>query len=106
MGTHSSGEVRHEAAARQQERRFYDAFMELGLRWEQWAERGVLVLSLTLRSPKEDGGDWLVVIRAQQDGVPVVSFTSGNTPTAALESSLNRLSNGTAKWRDDEYSQR
>lgn len=48
-------------------------------------------------------GEWLAVITAVGEGGAVVAFHSGEGLTQVIEGTMNRLNNGSLKWKADEY---
>ena len=64
----------------------------------------VLVEGLSVRAPAVDGGEFLITVRGtDHEGLPVVAFHSSVSLVDALTGVDARLSNGTFKWREDEY---
>lgn len=62
---------------------------------------------LTIRAPKEEGGEILVVLRGlDEEGAAVVAFHSAFSLDEALVGVENRLANGSLKWRIDEWANR
>jgi hypothetical protein len=59
--------------------------------------------SLTIRPPKEEGGEFLVIIRASLEGRAFVGFTSGYDIGAALRLAIARVENGSMSWKEDQY---
>lgn len=103
MGTTEEKLRRSDAAFHELGQRLYGSLLGLADAVERWAERGVDLRSFTVRPPKEDGGEWLVVARIRKEGEPMVGFTSGGDPAGALQTALNRMYNGSMDWRRDEY---
>ena len=59
---------------------------------------------LSLRVPQQVGGEWLVVIRGlDHEGGPVVAFHSALGGAEALAGAVERMSNGSLKWKPDDY---
>jgi len=71
--------------------------------WERLAEGMTEVVSFSVRLPQYAGGEYLVVVRAIQDGKPVVGFHSADTLSEVLRGVLARLTNGSIKWKADKY---
>lgn len=64
------------------------------------------LVSLSIRGPRHEGDEILMVIRGlDQDGQPVVAFHSGYTLGDAIRGVAGRLNNGSLRWREDEYAQ-
>lgn len=62
------------------------------------------VTGLSIRGPRTETDGFFIVIRGtDEEGTPVVAFHDGATLEDALLGVHNRLSNGTFKWRVDEY---
>jgi uncharacterized protein YhdP len=73
--------------------------------FERSFTRGDVVVSLSIRVPEMDGDDWLVTVRAYQDAKRVVGFHAAPTFGEAVTGTLNRLQNGSMKWKDDKFEQ-
>jgi hypothetical protein len=71
--------------------------------FERSYTRGDVVLSMSLRVPELDGEDWLVTVRAYQEARRVVGFHAAPTFSEAVVGALNRLENGSMKWKDDAF---
>lgn len=70
---------------------------------EKNAEAGTYIRKISLASPWEKSGEWFVVITKYEEGMPLVAFHSADTLQQAVVGLLNRLRNGSLKWRTDEY---
>lgn len=106
--TQKSSEVAGNTLASQAafEREMYQAGLNL-----KGAERvfdlcydgGTVLASMRVRIPSEDEGEYLIVLKARQEGRAVVGFHAADTFAEAVMGALNRLRNKSIKWRDDEY---
>lgn len=72
----------------------------------RWFEAGYDLLSLTVRLPQSEGGEYLVILRANVEGVGMVGFSSGATLASALETLVNRMSNGSLNFQEDRYAKK
>lgn len=80
-----------------------EAMRTFSRRWEDMAERGCWVKSFTVRPPKEDDGDWMVVVRADVDNTPSVGFVSARDLSEVVALTTRKLLNGSVKWMEDQY---
>lgn len=71
--------------------------------FDRMDERGDDVTSMSVRFPTEESDDFLVTVRMITDTDKVVGFHGGASFHEALRGTLNRLANGTMKWRHDDY---
>jgi hypothetical protein len=79
------------------------AFWTLEDRWDEWAERGLELRSVTLRPPKGPGLDWSLVIRAVVEGHRVVCFLDAERPERLFTKLVGSVQAGTLKWLEDKY---
>ncbi len=75
--------------------------MEYGL-----PEADVLVTRVSVRAPDVPGGEYFVVVNAVVEGQRSVGFGSGMDVISALGGTVARITNGTMKWREDDYAQK
>lgn len=66
-------------------------------------EEDTMILGVSIRFTDDEGGDYLVVIRAQKDGERVVAFHAAATFYEAVEGFVNRLTNRSLRWKADEF---
>jgi len=67
------------------------------------AERGIFIKAFRLVLKDPDLDEWLVVITASTENGQIVAFHGGTSMIEAFTSALNRLVNGSLKWKEDEY---
>lgn len=80
------------------------AVSDIGLALLQPERLGVALVGLSVKGPRSDGDELLLVLRGvDSDGTAVVSFTSATTLDECFRSARARLRNGSMKWRVDEY---
>lgn len=72
-------------------------------RFDNLAHAGCEVVSLRVRFPENEDGDYLVTVRAVTEEGYRVGFHGAETFQDALTGVLNRLYNGKMKWKEDEY---
>lgn len=60
-------------------------------------------VSLTMRGPKEEGGEFLAVVRAWVAGEQMVGFHGGSSLIECFLGVSRRMKNGSMKWKADEY---
>jgi hypothetical protein len=65
------------------------------------ANDGLRVQSITVRNPKEPGGDYLVVVKATVENRYYVGFHGAQTVAEALAGATARISNRSMKFRED-----
>jgi len=59
---------------------------------------------LKVRLGVTDETETLVIVTAWDDaGAPIVGFSQGMTPSEALVGAINRVVNGSMKWKEDQY---
>lgn len=56
-----------------------------------------------IKPPAGDGGEWFVVVRAYEEGAPVVAFSSGSSFVECVRLFCTRWVNGDLKWKADQY---
>lgn len=61
------------------------------------------LVSLTIKLPTEEDGEYLVVVRSFVNGKKMVGFHGANTFMEALRGLITRLENHSIKWRKDKY---
>lgn len=66
-------------------------------------EENVEVRSVTFRVPQEQGGDFLVTVRAFVEGKAMVAFHGSDSFAEAARGVFARLENRSVKWKDDQY---
>jgi len=66
-------------------------------------EANIMIASVRVKVPLGDEVDYLIIVRARQEGRGVVGFHAGTTLRETLVGTIARLSNGSMKWKDDEY---
>jgi hypothetical protein len=77
---------------------------ELGRALEGYREISVQLTGFSVRGPRDRGDEFLVVVRGtDEEGMPVVGFSSALDLGEALRGVVSRLDNGSMKWRPDEY---
>lgn len=68
---------------------------------------GVQVTGLSVRPPRYEGDETLVVLRGEDEaGLPLVAFHSAYMLTDAIAGCWTRHKNGTLKWREDSFVKR
>lgn len=70
-------------------------------------ERGVAladgaIMQVTIKAPKVPGGEPLVIVKARVEGQNIIAFSGGFDGAEALRVALERVQNGTIKWREDQ----
>jgi hypothetical protein len=64
----------------------------------------VELLNIKVRLGSPGGEETLVIVTGTWgDGTPVVAFHAAQSPSDAVAGCLNRIRNGTMKWREDQY---
>lgn len=77
---------------------------EIGLALMGYRSLSVDVVGLSVRSPKVQGGDFLITLRGfGDDGGPLVAFHGSPDLGECFRGMHNRLMNGSLRWRVDEY---
>jgi hypothetical protein len=76
----------------------------LGAAMQGYRNLSVEVTGLSVRGPRVRGDEFLVVVKGLDEaGLPVVAFHSAMELGEALRGVEARISNGTLKWRADEF---
>lgn len=70
---------------------------------EQLFEEDIEIQGMSIRVPQEEGQDYLVTVRAFEEGKKVVAFNSGATFAEVLRGTLARLQNRSLRWKADSY---
>ena len=99
--TTKRNEVRY---GQEQFERIGEALEQIGRACEGYRELSVQPTGMSIRAPRSREGEYLVVIRGEDnEGMPVVAFNSGHSIGEAVRGVEARLSNGTLRWREDEF---
>lgn len=72
-------------------------------RIEQMSDAGVTVRGMAVRLPTEEKPDYLITVRADGENAAMVAFSGGLTLAEVLRGTIERMGNGSLKWREDEY---
>jgi len=64
---------------------------------------GTDLRDIRLKAPKEGSNEWLVIIRIDYEGSPMVAFSTATSMLEALRLTTTRYLNGDLKWKDDSY---
>jgi hypothetical protein len=70
---------------------------------DRLSEEDLLLTSMTVRLPGYDRTDYLLVLRGTTPQGPVVAFHNAPTLWETMEGVVNRLKNGSLKWKEDQY---
>ncbi len=71
----------------------------------EYFEDDILVSGMSFRLPMEDGQDYLVTLRAIIGGEAKVAFHAGATFQEVIVGLINRMKNGSLKWKVDVYAE-
>lgn len=89
------------------EERFTEAgrsLANIGRAMEGYRQLSVAVVGLSVRGPRVRGDEYLLVVKGlSEDGGPLVAFLSAISLDELFRSADAKLSNGTLKWRDDQF---
>ena len=66
-------------------------------------DEDVIIKGVTIRFCSEDNSEYFATIRAQVEGEQVVAFHAGATFYETVEGLINRLTNKSLRWKDDQY---
>lgn len=72
-------------------------------RYEGERTEGVEILAIRFKAPGHPMGEWLAVVSASIEDERVVAFHKADDFSECLKGVLNRINNGSIKWRSDEY---
>jgi len=80
------------------------AVSDLGLSMCDPGRVGARITGFSVRPPKEDRGEFLMVLRGLDDeGLPIVAFSSATTLDECFRGVVARLRNGSLVWRADQF---
>lgn len=97
--TSKQNDYSHERAAKAGK-----ALMEFDAVAQNWRASTITLVGLSIRVPREDGDDYLMTLRGvNESGGPVVAFHGAYNMLELWISAWGRFSNGTLKWRDDDW---
>jgi len=68
-----------------------------------WQEDDIMLEKITVRAPKFEGGDTMVIMKGTTGNRRVVAFHSEADPGLAIEGALSRYEERELKWREDKY---
>lgn len=75
---------------------------ELGLAMSGYRSLAVTITGISVRAPKERGDDFLITLRGEDGaGARVVAFHGSPDLLDAVRGAVNRIMNGSLKWRED-----
>jgi hypothetical protein len=95
---------KYEIAEDKRQRNEGRALMRLTYLMNEGLANGWELMGLSVRKPREEGQDYLITLRAlSHDGQPVIAFSGGAGLGDAFVTLVNRLENGSLKWREDEF---
>jgi hypothetical protein len=83
--------------------RLAEAITDFERQADRLSESDLLITSMTIRCPGFDRGDYLLVLRGTTPDGAVVAFHNAPTLWETLEGAVNRLKNGSLKWKEDQY---
>jgi hypothetical protein len=59
---------------------------------------------MSVKAPTTHPGEFLLTVRAvDEEGRPIVAFSGGSTLGDAIVTLVNRIGNGSLKWKVDQY---
>ena len=70
---------------------------------DEWSSDDIWLKSLSVRVPMHEGGEYLITMRTTKHGSEEVAFHAGSSLWETLEGMINRMSNGSLRWKSDEY---
>lgn len=76
-------------------------YMEYGT-----GDPALFITKITIKAPKNQNDDYFVIVNAVCGGEHLVAFGSGQDATGAISATMNRIANGSIKWREDEFAVR
>jgi hypothetical protein len=103
MGQVSRAEQRADKAFEASAARVYHALMRLRRLVDALDGQGIYLKSVSIRFPNEARNEFFAVLKAATDEGNVVLFDSGFEIHDPLCSLVERLENGSAKWKEDQY---
>lgn len=68
---------------------------------ERLDENDMIVLGLRFKVPDGDGASWLAIVTARSPEGDLVAFHDAPTFRECLIGTVNRLSNGSMKWKEN-----
>lgn len=88
-------------AVQKQMVRLAETVYRLDERLQDLFENEVDIKQIKFIAPRMDKSGWLAVVTATVDGKDAVAFHGGEDFTEALKGVLDRLGNGSLKWKED-----
>lgn len=96
--------ARSEASLKHRWQACGQALDDVGLAMAGFRDLSVDVTGMSIRGPRHEGDEFLLVIRGlDEENRPVVAFNSAHHLDEAFISLQARLRNGSLKWRPDEF---
>lgn len=80
------------------------AVMQLGRAMEGYRDLAVSIVGLSIRGPRVRGDEYLLTLKGvDADGLKWVAFQSATSVDELFRGCEARLSNGTLKWKEDQF---
>lgn len=79
------------------------AMLSLGHIAHKYQQSGNAFRAIRFKAPQDIGGDWLAIVTVHLDGAPAVAFVFGDSLAACLVTVVNKIQNGSIRWKEDEY---
>lgn len=83
--------------------RLAEAIVDFERQADRLAETDLFIQSMTIRLPSYDRAEYLLVLRGTTPDGAVVAFHNAPTLWETIEGTVNRLKNGSLKWKEDQY---
>jgi len=66
-------------------------------------DEGIAFRGMSIRPPRQSGGDWFITVRVTINGEPQVGFHAAPYFNELVVGVCERMNNRTMKWKDDAY---
>lgn len=66
-------------------------------------KEGQRLVDIRLKAPPPGGSEWMVIVKMETAEGRFVTFVTGSGLMGALSVAIEKVMNGTAKWKEDQY---
>ena len=95
--------ARREYGGNKVSERIGDSLVRMDVQVEERGFEGETLMGMTIQTPWKRGDDWMVVLRANFEGEPMVAFHTADTLYEVMRGVAERFVNKSLEWKEDEY---